>query len=197
MAQHLRVLQANDWCAARPLTPAPPASLTDFSTCCPPTLTPSFTSLSLFAFHRDSSLVEEYAAFWKDEVLLPSDTLAAAGVAYHISDLLLQELSGVVAQPGAAPAATTLETLLEPYCAALAATRDAVLVRRLRQGLFDAVAEGVGEPGETDALRHLDAVALSERLFNLGEYNHPLQSVSYPHPGANYLPVTPPCGGAS
>lgn len=82
------------------------------------------------------------AAFWLDEVLLPSDTLAAAGVAYHLADLLLPELGKCVAEGGpraAAPDDATLRRLLDPFAAALAATSNPAMVHRLK-----CVGAGVG-----------------------------------------------------
>lgn len=73
--------------------------------------------------------------FWLQEVLLPRDTLVAVGVAYHLTDLLLPELARCLQEggaKGAAPGDATLRVLLEPFCAALAATHHPALVHRLR-----------------------------------------------------------------
>ena len=77
------------------------------------------------------------ADFWLQEMLMPQDTLAAAGVAYHLTDLLLPELAGCVQAEGGgeAPDNHTLRLLLDPFCRALASTRDAALVYRLRCAL--------------------------------------------------------------
>ena len=75
--------------------------------------------------------MERVAGFWLSHVLVPGDTLAAAGVAYHLADLLLPEL-GRVAGEGGAPDAATLARLLQPFAAALAATDNPALVYRLR-----------------------------------------------------------------
>lgn len=81
--------------------------------------------------------MQRVAAFWRDEVLLPSDGLAAAGLAYHLADTLLPELAGCVgeAAPGArggAPDDATLRALLDPFCAALAGADSPAMLYRLR-----------------------------------------------------------------
>lgn len=102
-------------------------------------------------------------------MLVPQDTLPAAGFAYHVADLLLSELTRVTGEKGPAPSNDTLVLLLEPFCAAAASTRDNVLVTRLHQGLFEGIATELKQPQEADALRNLDAQTLAEQLFNLGE----------------------------
>jgi len=93
-------------------------------------------------------------------------------VAYHVIDLLLPELTRVVGEAGkgAFPSKKTLETLLDPFCAAAATTKDAVLIRRLYQGLWEAMAEEVKEPQTANPLKNLDAHALADKLFELGKY---------------------------
>lgn len=76
--------------------------------------------------------MERAAAFWRTQVLLPGDGLAAAGLAYHHADLLLPELDKCVAEGGAAPDADALRTLLEPFCAALADADSPAMLHRLK-----------------------------------------------------------------
>lgn len=79
--------------------------------------------------------MQRVADFWREEVLLPSDRVAAAGVAYHLADLLLPELSRCVSEGGprgAVPDDATLRSLLEPFAAALAAADTPAMVYRLR-----------------------------------------------------------------
>jgi hypothetical protein len=85
--------------------------------------------------------------------------------------LLLPELTRVVGEAGkgSAPSKKTLTLLLDPFCAAAATTKDAVLVRRLYQGLWEALAEEVKEPQPANAFKNLDAQALSDKLFELGK----------------------------
>jgi ribosomal RNA-processing protein 1 len=117
----------------------------------------------------DTAVVTEFAEFWRAEVLLPSDTIAASGFAYHVADLVLSELGRVTAETGTPPPAAAVDALLEPFCAAAAATRDAVMVRRLEGGLWSGIAAELRTPADGDALRNLDAAALAERLFDLGK----------------------------
>ncbi|KAL4458010.1 hypothetical protein ABPG75_012875 [Micractinium tetrahymenae] len=114
--------------------------------------------------------VQRLADFWLGEILVPSDTLAAAGVAFHLADLLLPELAKCVAEGGggAAPDDATLRALLEPFCRALAAAATPAMIHRLRQGVFDPLVDEVRQPGEAAALRSLDAAALASHLFDLG-----------------------------
>lgn len=123
--------------------------------------------------NREKELVEEFSDFWRDQVLLPGDTLAASGVAYHVIDLLLPELTRVIAEAGkgSSPSKKTLTALLDPFCAAAASTKDAVMIRRLYQGLWEAMAEEIKEPQAANPLKHLDAQALADKLFELGKYN--------------------------
>jgi hypothetical protein len=79
--------------------------------------------------------VQQLAQHWQQEVLLPADTLLAAGVAYHLADLVLPELARCVAEGGAGvrpPGDASLRLLLQPFCAALAATDSPALLHRLR-----------------------------------------------------------------
>lgn len=75
-----------------------------------------------------------YTALWLREVLLPQEPRVAAGLAYHLCDLLLPELAVVCGgeAAGPAPQQPTLLALVEPYCQALARTGDKALVYRLR-----------------------------------------------------------------
>jgi hypothetical protein len=79
--------------------------------------------------------VQRLADFWLAEILLPGDTLVAAGVAYHLADLLLPELAACLADGGsggAVPDDATLRLLLEPFCRALAGAFNPAMVYRLR-----------------------------------------------------------------
>lgn len=118
---------------------------------------------------RDEETVQAFGDFWRDEMLLPHDTLVAAGVAYHVADMLLPQLKIVVAEAAAPPPAAALAALFSPFCAALGDSGDPVLVRRLRQGLFEGIEAELRAPSEGRTLRHLDAAALAEQLFELGE----------------------------
>ncbi|KAI3435489.1 hypothetical protein D9Q98_001555 [Chlorella vulgaris] len=115
--------------------------------------------------------IQRLAHCWLHDVLLPGDTLAAAGVAYHLVDLMLPELEACVVYTGANGAVAmdhTLRPLLEPFCAALAATSSPALVVRLRQSLFDPMVEEVRLDRDAAALEQLDAAALATHLFDLG-----------------------------
>lgn len=141
------------------LYPAPPCPLPGLNRmldCDPP-------------FCREPSQLATYTCFWREEVLCPDDALAAAGVAYHLADTLLPELCRLAAEGGSVhPDAAALAALLEPFCQALAGARDAAMVHRLRDGLFQPLLREVVEPGEGKPLRCLDAPALAARLFELG-----------------------------
>lgn len=96
---------------------------------------------------RQERRVSRAAAFWLDEVLQPSDTLAAAGVAYHLADLLLPELSKCVAEGGpraAAPDDAALRRLLEPFASALAATSNPAMVHRFKCAAVGQAGAGQG-----------------------------------------------------
>lgn len=83
---------------------------------------------------RQARRAQRLADFWLREILLPSDTLPAAGVAFHLADLLLPELARCAAggSGGGAPDDATLRTLLEPFCRALAAAATPAMIYRLR-----------------------------------------------------------------
>lgn len=76
--------------------------------------------------------MERAAAFWGAQVLLPTDGLAAAGLAYHHADLLLPELQKCVAEGGAAPDDAALCMLLNPFCVALADADSPAMLHRLK-----------------------------------------------------------------
>ena len=118
---------------------------------------------------RDSAELAEFAAFWTKEVLLPEDTVAAAGFAYHIADIVLPELTRVVGESGNPPSNKVLAALFEPFYMAAAKTRDNVLVGKLQQGLFFAIIEELKRPQDADVLKKIDAESLAGRLFDLGK----------------------------
>lgn len=74
---------------------------------------------------------QPYLALIRDEVLLPSDTLLAIGVAYHVSDVWLPELQAAAAGGGGRPPHASLVALLEPFAEALARTRQQALLSRV------------------------------------------------------------------
>lgn len=118
---------------------------------------------------RDQPQLAVFTGLWQHEVLCPADTLAAAGVAYHLADILLPELQKMARESGQAPDAAALSTLLEPFCQALAVARAPAMVHRVQQGLFLPLLEEVQQPSEGDVLQHLDIQQLAGHLFDLGE----------------------------
>jgi hypothetical protein len=78
--------------------------------------------------------VQLYTDLWLSEVLLPHDNRVAAGLGYHLCDVLLPELAAVCSSGGGGSPLQehTLLALLEPFCQALARTRDPALIYRLR-----------------------------------------------------------------
>lgn len=71
--------------------------------------------------------MSRYTAYLQSQVVLPSDTVPAVGLAYHLNDLLLDELRG--AADGQPVPAEALAALLAPFAAALAAGEQAMLNR--------------------------------------------------------------------
>lgn len=76
---------------------------------------------------RQTDFVERYADYLHHHVMLPGDTLSAAGVAYHCGDVLLDELRGVA--EGRAVPASALALLLQPFIEALQKGEQAFLQR--------------------------------------------------------------------
>lgn len=62
--------------------------------------------------------------------LVPTDDFAAAGVAYHLADIYVEELAGVAEGEPVPPAALSL--LLEPFVAAISTTPSQALINRIR-----------------------------------------------------------------
>ncbi len=79
---------------------------------------------------RDAALVGRYADFLQHEVLLPADHVSAAGLAFHVGDLLVSELRAVAA--GAPVPGAALAALLAPFAAALQKAPDQAALGRTR-----------------------------------------------------------------
>ncbi len=62
------------------------------------------------------------------------------------------------------------QAVLEPFCAALAATKRPALAARLADGVFGELQQQQKEGGSASALQNLDAQALAARLFELGTH---------------------------
>ncbi|KXZ48718.1 hypothetical protein GPECTOR_25g300 [Gonium pectorale] len=113
-----------------------------------------------------SDLLQRYTSFLRDHVVLPADTLSAAGLAYHVGDILLDELRAVA--DGRAVPGPALAALLSPFAAALAGGDQAVL-NRIGEGLFDSLLSELASPSEDSPyLTQLDVAALAAQLFELG-----------------------------
>lgn len=88
--------------------------------------------------------MERYTALLHHHLLLPSDTVSAAGVAYHVSDLLVGELRGAVGDKGGPVPGAALEALLLPFVEALR-VGEQVALHRIRWVLHGTmVGLGVG-----------------------------------------------------
>lgn len=103
--------------------------------------------------------MQPYTAYLRERLLLPSDTIHAVGLAYHVCDVFVPELRGALAaaspsfqqqqqqgsgkrkapqqqeqqgQQGAALPAAALHALLEPFSATLARAEDQAMITRVR-----------------------------------------------------------------
>eukprot|EP00198_Chlamydomonas_reinhardtii_P000161 XP_001689496.1 predicted protein [Chlamydomonas reinhardtii] len=122
--------------------------------------------LCLKAAKWRQELVSRYTAYLQSQVVLPSDTVPAVGLAYHLNDLLLDELRG--AADGQPVPAEALAALLAPFAAALAAGEQAML-NRISEGLFDSLLAELAAPtDDSPYLSQLDVAALAAALFEMG-----------------------------
>ncbi|KAG2493648.1 hypothetical protein HYH03_008165 [Edaphochlamys debaryana] len=113
-----------------------------------------------------SDLVQRYADHLRAHVLLPDDTLSAAGLGYHVADLLLEELRGVA--DGKEVPGRALGALLLPFGAALQVGEQVVLTR-IGEGLFDSLLSELASPtDDSPYLAQLDVPTLAQQLFDLG-----------------------------
>lgn len=80
--------------------------------------------------HRQLQVVKPYATFIQNHILLPSDTLRATGVAYHMSDLFVHELKAVAGDDPVP--ADALHALLSPFCATLARAGEQATINRVK-----------------------------------------------------------------
>ncbi|GLI61545.1 hypothetical protein VaNZ11_003936 [Volvox africanus] len=111
-----------------------------------------------------ADLVQRYAEYLHHHVLVPSDNLLAAGVAYHCGDVLLDELRGVA--NGKAIPASALSSLLEPFTAALQNGEQAAL-QRIGDGIFDTLLSELASPtNDSHYLQKLDVAGLAAQLFD-------------------------------
>lgn len=115
---------------------------------------------------RDSALVSCYMGLVRDEVLLPSDTLLAGGVAYHLADVWLPELLAAVQGTQLPP--ELLEQLLQPFVDVLARSAQPTLLNRVMDGVFEPLCVEVEDPSEGEPLSLLPVTEFAERLFDLG-----------------------------
>lgn len=72
--------------------------------------------------------MQQFGECIQEEVLLKKDTTPAAGLSYHLADVVVPALREAA---GTAPA-LALAAVLEPFCQTLAQTEHAVLQVRLR-----------------------------------------------------------------
>ena len=95
--------------------------------------------------------VKRYADFLRGHVLLPADTLNAAGMSFHVADLFVPELLAASVDRAAPEACLAL--LLEPFCAALSCAPHKANVQRFRCGGREGGkwGEGTGGGGEGGA----------------------------------------------
>lgn len=118
---------------------------------------------------RDKSLLSSFNAFWLQEAFLPTDTLVAAGFAYHVADIFISELERVVEEdpiePTTAPSHQIISILLAPFYTALSDTHDDIMIHRFRSGLFRTILDG---HGSSAALKNLNSKKIAEILFELG-----------------------------
>ncbi|GBF97378.1 hypothetical protein Rsub_11025 [Raphidocelis subcapitata] len=148
----------------------------------------------------DPELVATYAAALQARVLAPPGDASnrAAGLTYHLADIIIPELRASCANGGAAgpsiagrrrvagdgkraregaaaaaaaaaqPPGAAIEALLGPFVEALRTAPEKAAVLRIRASVFDELAEEVASPSDGEPLARLDAAALSARLFDLG-----------------------------
>lgn len=132
----------------------------------------------------NSQLLGRYTDFLQQEVLLPADHVSAAGLAFHVGDLLVSELRSVTG--GTPLPAAALATLLAPFAVALQKAADQAALVRTREGVWDALmddllaeAEGTVDDGDDDDggaassssrgyLALLDVPQLAATLFDMG-----------------------------
>lgn len=84
-------------------------------------------------FRRQKDLVERFSTFMVEQLLLPTDAIAALGLAYHVCDLYVEELKNSVGDSKPVPQ-QTLATLLQPFCTALVRAGKQALINRVRWG---------------------------------------------------------------
>ena len=85
-------------------------------------------------FCRDVQLTKQFMTYIQNSMLLGTDSHPAAGLAYHIADVFVAELTTV--SGAGQPSAAALNALLEPFCQAMAHTSRAAFLPRLRYDAF-------------------------------------------------------------
>ena len=111
---------------------------------------------------RDLEVVETYSSVLKDDViLLPTANDLGAGFAYYLCEIVVPELEKCRDQP---PSHDALVTILDPFVQGLVQTENKILLKKMREDIFDAIAEHV----DTVPFTSLDIMAMAEDLFSLG-----------------------------
>lgn len=76
-------------------------------------------------------MISQYMEVLEGGCLLPSDTLPAAGVAYHLADIYVDEIDTALADDRPPPS-KVLEALLEPFLQAAAKCQSQPLLHRIK-----------------------------------------------------------------
>jgi ribosomal RNA-processing protein 1 len=119
-----------------------------------------------------TSQVQAFSTFLQNNVMLPEDTLPAAGVSYHIADIIIPELQNIVENNkninNSPPSDATLKLLLAPFIKTTQLTGDPALLARLKSGFFSPLMIIAADPSQL-ALQHLNVEELSKVVFELGK----------------------------
>jgi len=107
-------------------------------------------------------VVDTYSSIFKDEViLLPTANDLGAGFAYYVCEIVVPELRQCQDQP---PSHDALVAILDPFVQGLVRTENKILLKKMREDIFDAIAEHA----DTVPFTSLDTMAMAEELFSLG-----------------------------
>lgn len=103
-------------------------------------------------------MIQDYGNVLKDEVLLAKGNELGNGFAYHVTDIVIPELTKIVEEVDNPPKHKAIMAILDPFVKGLELSGNKILVKRIAKEVFS----------ECEHLSNLKHATLAQKLFELG-----------------------------
>lgn len=103
-------------------------------------------------------MIQDYGNVLKDVVLLAKGNELGNGFAYHVTDIVIPELTKIVEESDNPPKHKAIMAILEPFVKGLELSGNKILVKRIAKEVFS----------ECEHLANLKHATLAQHLFELG-----------------------------